>query len=94
MGGPPCIGQPHKLSCHDQYLRDLRDSPVWLMNGEKVQNRQDFIINGADRSLTLLNVKDSKHTGRIIFQCGVSPTAAPQLQVFGEHYSFQPLGQT
>ena len=56
---------------------------------------KEFAINDDDGSLTLMDVSQiqSRYAEReAIFQCCVNLTSGPQ--VCGEHYIFDPLGET
>ena len=60
--------------------------PVW-------HDGREFAINHGDRSLTFMNVSQSSYAERkTIFQCCVNLTSGPQ--VCGEHYIFDPLGES
>ena len=54
---------------------------------------REFAINHGDGMLTLIDVSQSKYAERdTIFQCCVNLTSGPQ--VCGEHYTFDPLGES
>ena len=54
---------------------------------------REFAINHDDRFLTLMNVSQSEYAGReTLFQCCVELASGPQ--VCGEHYIFDPLGES
>ena len=64
------------------------------MNGILVEHDgRVFVINHGDGSLTLIDVSQSRYAEReTLFQCCVNLTRGPQ--VCGEHYLFDPLGES
>ena len=56
-------------------------------------DEKEFAINHDDGALTLMDVSQSRYAEReTLFQCCVNQTSGPQ--VCGEHYIFDPLGES
>ena len=87
---PQCFGHPFKLTCHYHY--ETNGPQMWLMDGIQVEHGSQFDINNADRSITLLDVDQSRYANKeTLLQCCVELTSGPH--VCGEHYIFDPLGE-
>ena len=85
-----CFDREFKLTCHHEY--ETTSPHVWCMNGIPVEHGSQFAIDNADRSITLLDVDQSRYANKeTSFQCCVEWTNGPQ--VCGEYYIFDPLGE-
>ena len=89
---PQCFDRRFRLTCHHEYETTVPH--VWYMNGVPVEHDgREFAINHDDRSITLLAVSRSRSANRAtLFQCCVNLTGG--VQVCGEPYIFDPLGET
>ena len=85
-----CFDREFKLTCHHEY--ETTSPHVWCMNGIPVEHGSQFVIDDADRSITLLDVDQSRYANKEkFFQCCVERTSGPQ--ICGEYYIFDPLGE-
>ena len=87
-----CFDRHFQLTCHHEYETTVPH--VWFMDGVPVRHDgKEFAINHGDGSLTLMDVSQSRYAEReTLFQCCVNLTSGPQ--VCGEHYIFDPLGES
>lgn len=85
-----CFGRPLQLTCQHDYT--TAGPVVWRMDGTRAHDGQEFAINEALGTITILNVSRSRFAHRnTSLQCCVEVRS--KLPVCGELYLFDPLGK-